>query len=185
MAQSPQDGPFFLGLSRLIKQLLLEDPNVVSLSNKLSSFFRFHKLAEKVNGGLDDLVFLRRDHDFKYDLLEERLQPISLHWLTPDRRGSRQFVDFLSKLSVVFAKVEVDSVPYHLELIDSKLIVILNILRRLNDISANPIRLYRDLALPIDILAAQLEASADVIQTLHRELRQLRVRPNNIAHNLH
>jgi len=185
MAQSPQDGPFFLGLSRLIKQLLLEDPNVVSLSNKLSSFFRFHKLAEKVNGGLNDLVFLWRDHDFKYDLLEERLQPIALHWLTPDRRGSRQFVDFLSKLSVVFAKVEVDSVSYHLELIDSKLIVILNILRRFNDISANPIRLYRDFALPIDILAAQLEASADVIQTLHRELRQLRVRPNNIAHNLH
>jgi hypothetical protein len=64
----------------------------------------------------------------------------------------------------------VDPIPNHLELVNSKFIIVFNILCRFNDISANPIWLYRDLALSIDILAPEFQASADVVKALYWEL---------------
>jgi hypothetical protein len=63
-------------------------------------------------------------------------------------------------------------IPDDLELIDTELIVIYA-LSLFANIGPNPIWLYGFFALPVDVLASQLEASTDEVQPIDRKFREL------------
>jgi len=63
-------------------------------------------------------------------------------------------------------------IPDDLELIDTKFIVIYA-LSLFANVSPNPIWLNGFFALPVDVLASQLEASTDEVQPIDRKFREL------------
>ena len=104
-----------------------------------------------MDGSVNDLVLLWKDLYFENDLFQERSQELTWH---------------LSNFSVIFSKLEVDSISLDFELLD----ISETMLSLFSNIGSDPVWLNRLLALVVDEGATKFEACAYIIVTLNRNL---------------
>jgi hypothetical protein len=129
------------------------------------------------------LVLLRQDLNFKDYWLQESLEP-------PRDRGLlwRYVVHLgwcLTKLTVVLAKLEMNTIPDNFEFMNSKLVVEVSHLCLLANVRFGPVRLDCLLALVVYKLAAQPETGAHYIVALEWKPAQNRMWLDHIANDMH
>jgi hypothetical protein len=165
VTQSPQNGSLLLGACGILKQFLPEFVDVIASLDQLSSLFGLDELTKEVTRSLDHLVFLRKNLYFEDDLLQEGFEPLAVNrsWRNILTLGIEHLVWFLAQLTVIFAKLEMNTIPDDLEFVNAKLIVHISYLSLLSDIGLDPLGFNGFLALMVNELAAQLEASADEV----------------------
>lgn len=172
MAQCPQDRSFLLRAGGILKQLLPEYVDVITAFDQFHSLLGFDELTKEVARGLDHLVFLWKNLDFEYYLLQEGLQSLAGNraLVGTFTLSAESLVCLLAEFAVVLAKLEMHSIPNDLELVSSKLIVHVANLGLFADISLDPLRLHGLLALMINKLTTKLETGTDEICAFQRKL---------------
>lgn len=132
--------------------MLLKLSNVVLLFDVIGTILGFDELAEKMNRCINNLVLLWKNLHLKNNLLQECLQELTRH---------------LSHFSVIFSKLEVDSILSDFELVDSSE----TMLSLLADVGFDPVRFDCFFALVVDEGTTQFETSAYIVVTFNGELR--------------
>ena len=131
----------------------------------------FDELTKEVTRSLNHLVFLRKNLHFENHLLQEGLESLASNRTLVYSLAlcAKRLIRFLTELAIVLAKLEMHTITNDLEFMYSKLIVHISDLSLLANISFDPLRRHRFLALMIDPFVSQLETGTDKICAFQRK----------------